>query len=407
MIHLTQTSPATYTKADMTSPIAMARPLDAPLRASEDDSRWAALMERDPESDGRFVYAVTTTGIFCRPTCPSRRPSRDRVRFFDSPALARQAGYRACTRCRPDAPFPDRARTRAIDSACRTIADAETMPLLTDLAQSAGMSVSHFHRVFRKTVGVTPRQFRHHAITERAKRALRNGESVTGALYEAGFSSSGRFYETGAPRMGMPPGHLRAGGRNESIRFAVTGCRLGLLLVAATNRGVCEVWLGDNPASLVRRLKASYPNAAIAAADPQMKDFITQIVTLIDKPTSHISLPLDLRGTAFQMRVWEALRHIPPGETRTYAQLAAAIGRPTAARAVGQACAKNPAAIVIPCHRAVGRGGAMRGYRWGVGRKRALLEGEGRDSEGRRAASAAQNRARRTACEHLPEALTK
>lgn len=337
-------------------------------------ARWRAVLARDQKADGAFVLAVTSTGIFCRPICPAKRPRRDRVEFYDTPADARRAGYRACLRCKPEDEVFGRRHSNAIAKAMSLIRASESMPTLAQLAKSAGMSVFHFHRLFRRTVGVTPRQFRAQLMIGRAKTSLRDGESVTASIYDAGFSSNGRFYETAAGRLGMAPKKVAVGGVDETIRFVVRRCELGLVLVAATQKGICEVWLGDNAGSLAKRLRDAYPQARIASRDPRMSDLIKKVVLLVERPTRGIALPLDLQGTAFEMRVWEALRRIPIGKTRTYGEIAAAIGHPGAARAVGSACARNHVAVIVPCHRAVGADKKLRGYRWGLARKRRLLE---------------------------------
>jgi len=339
-------------------------------------ARWRAVISRDPAADNAFVLAVTSTGIFCRPICPARRPRRDRVVFYDTPADARRAGYRACLRCKPEDEAYGRRHADSIAGACATIRETETMPTLETLAKYAGISVYHFHRLFRRTVGVTPRQFRAQIMIEKAKQSIRGGDSVTAAIYDAGFSSNGRFYEAAAHRLGMKPQKVGLGGVHESIRFIVRRCDLGLVLVAATAKGICEVWLGDDAGALARRLRAAYPQAKIASRDPIMSDLVKKVVGLVETPETPVKLPLDLCGTAFEMRVWDALRRIPVGKTRTYGEIAAAIGHPGASRAVGKACALNHVAVVVPCHRAIGADKSLRGYRWGLDRKRKLLERE-------------------------------
>ncbi|MEW5874249.1 MAG: bifunctional DNA-binding transcriptional regulator/O6-methylguanine-DNA methyltransferase Ada [Candidatus Zixiibacteriota bacterium] len=341
-----------------------------------DTARWEAVEQRDPAADGQFVYAVASTGIFCRPTCPSRRPKRDRVVFFDTTTEARRAGYRACARCNPEGDSSAARQSRLIEEACAMIRGSERMLSLADLARQAGLSESHFHRLFRRTMGVTPRGYRASLMIEKAKGSLRDGDSVAGAMFDAGFSSSSRFYEAGASRMGMTPRKLRAGGVEESIRYAVARSSLGHVLVAATPRGICEVWLGEGADSLARRLRDCYPNAAIASREPAMQQLVRAVVEQVDKPSAAVDLPLDLRGTAFQMRVWRALMDIPFGTTRTYGEIAQTIGRPKSSRAVGQACARNHVAVLVPCHRAVGADASLHGYRWGTKRKRTLLERE-------------------------------
>jgi AraC family transcriptional regulator of adaptative response/methylated-DNA-[protein]-cysteine methyltransferase len=339
-------------------------------------ARWHAVEQRDPMAEGVFVLAVTSTGIFCRPTCPAKRPRRDRVEFYDSPADARRAGYRACLRCKPEDEAFGRRHSDAIARASSLIRESETMPTLAQLATLAKMSVFHFHRLFRRAVGVTPRQFRAQIMVEKAKHSIRGGESVTAAIYDAGFSSNGRFYEAASNRLGMKPRKVGLGGVDESIRFIVRRCDLGLVLVAATVKGICEVWLGEDAGDLATRLREAYPQAAIAPRDPVMSDLVRKVISLVETPERAVRLPLDLRGTAFEMRVWDALRRIPVGKTRTYGEIAAAIGRPGAARAVGRACALNHVAVVVPCHRAIGADKSLRGYRWGIERKRKLLNRE-------------------------------
>lgn len=341
-----------------------------------DEKRWQAVAARDADADGAFVFGVTSTGIFCRPSCPARHPRRDRVRFFDSSVQARRAGYRACLRCKPEDESYGRRHADAIARATELIRSSDRMPSLAMLAESAGLSVFHFHRLFRRSVGVTPRQFRARIMVDRAKHAMRGGESVTASLYDAGFSSNGRFYETAAGRLGMAPKKIGAGGAGEEIKFVVRRSELGLVLVAATSKGICEVWLGDDAGKLSSKLKDLYPNARIAPRDPAMGRLVEHVISLVETPTSKVTLPLDLRGTAFEMRVWETLRKIPIGQTMTYGEIAAAIGHPGAARAVGSACARNHVAVIVPCHRAVGADRKLHGYRWGVARKRKLLERE-------------------------------
>jgi len=339
-------------------------------------ARWRAVEQRDPLAEGAFVLAVTSTGIFCRPTCPAKRPRRDRVEFYNTPGEARRAGFRACLRCKPEDEAYGRRHTDAIARASSLIRESETMPTLEQLSRATKLSVFHFHRLFRRALGVTPRQFRAQIMVEKAKQSLRSGDSVTTAMYDAGFSSNGRFYETAAKRLGMKPSKVGTGGTDESIRFIVRRCSLGLVLVAATDKGICEVWLGDDAGSLTKRLREAYSQAKIASRDPVMSDLVKKVVSLVETPQRLLKLPLDLRGTAFEMRVWNALRRIPVGKTKTYGEIAAAIGHPGASRAVGRACALNHVAVVVPCHRAIGKDKSLRGYRWGIERKRKLLDRE-------------------------------
>lgn len=339
-------------------------------------ARWRAVEERDPMAEGAFVLAVTSTGIFCRPTCPAKRPHRDRVEFYNTPSEARRAGYRACLRCKPEDESYGRRHADAIARASSLIRESETMPTLGELAKATNLSVFHFHRLFRRALGVTPRQFRAQIMVEKAKQSMRSGDSVTSAIYDAGFSSNGRFYEAASARLGMKARKIGAGGADESIRFIVRRCSLGFVLVAATEKGICEVWLGDDTDSLAKRLREVYAKARIASRDPIMNDLVKKVVSLVETPDKPVKLPLDLHGTAFEMRVWNALRRIPIGKTKTYGEIAAAIGHPGASRAVGRACALNHVAVVVPCHRAIGKDKSLRGYRWGLERKRKLLDRE-------------------------------
>ncbi len=341
-----------------------------------DADRWRAVVERDPGAEGEFVLAVISTGIFCRPTCPARRPRRDRVEFYNSPAAARRAGYRACLRCKPEDEAYGRRHVDAITRATLMIRTDEKMPTLAHLANTSRLSPFHFHRLFKKTTGVTPRQYRAQIMLERAKTALRNGDSVTAAIYEAGYGSNSRFYEAASSRLGMAPAKIGTGGADESIGYAVRKSSLGYVLVATTAKGVCEVWLGDRSEPLVKRLREMYPLAKIASTDAKSTKLISKVIELVETPRHAVKLPLDVRGTAFEMRVWRALSRIPLGQTMTYGQIAAAIGHPNSARAVGRACARNHLAVVIPCHRAVGSDKELHGYRWGLKRKQDLLDRE-------------------------------
>lgn len=356
-----------------------------------DEARWRAVEERDSAADGQFVYSVATTGVYCRPGCPSRRPLRRNVAFHASPAAARRAGFRACKRCRPDEPAqPDRHAEAAI-RACRMLEAADAIPSLETLADAVGLSRYHFHRIFKKTVGVTPRQYAAAHRAGRVQAELRTGSganaggtnsnsnTITRAIYGAGFGSSGRFYERAPEVLGMTPGEYRDGGPGVAIRYAIAACPLGLVLVAGTARGLCAVRLGDDRAALEAEFRRDFPQASIEPdGDGALDAWVRAVVARIERPAQSADpLPLDIRGTAFQQRVWQALRAIPPGETASYAEIAARIGRPSAARAVARACATNPAAIVVPCHRVVGKSGELTGYRWGLDRKRQLLEREG------------------------------
>lgn len=347
-------------------------------RAMGDDERWRRVLARDAGADGAFVYAVRSTGVYCRPTCPSRRPGRARVVFFARPEDARQAGFRACRRCRPDAPSAAESACAAVRRACRLIAEwEEGVPALGDLARAAGISPTRLRRAFKQAMGVSPRKYAESLRVERLKTALKAGEPVSQALYGAGFGAASRLYEKSDAYLGMTPASYAKGGRGAAIRFGIGDGPVGRLLAAATERGVCMVALGDDDRELEAALKRDFPEAALERDDPALAPRIAAILAHVNGETPAVELPLDVRATAFQARVWAALRAIPRGRVKSYGEIAVEIGRPQAARAVGRACATNPVALVVPCHRAVGGGGALTGYRWGVARKRALLAGEG------------------------------
>jgi AraC family transcriptional regulator of adaptative response/methylated-DNA-[protein]-cysteine methyltransferase len=345
------------------------------------ESRYAAIARRDPAADGQFFYAVATTGVYCRPSCGARLARRENVSFHLTCAAAERAGFRPCRRCRPDeAPRAQRlAATMA--EACRLIVtrigQGEALPDLAQLAAHAEMSPFHFHRLFRQTIGVTPRAF---AAAERARivraRLSEAGATVTEAIQDAGYGSTSRFYETATSRLGMTPTEFRDGGNGQNIRFAVAECSLGPILVAATDKGICAIAFADTPEALVREVRDRFPHAHLVGADPAFDRTVAQVVAAVETPNLAQDLPLDVRGTAFQQRVWQALRDIPPGRTASYTDIARTIGEPRAIRAVAGACAANPAALVIPCHRVVRADGALAGYRWGIARKRTLLERE-------------------------------
>jgi AraC family transcriptional regulator of adaptative response/methylated-DNA-[protein]-cysteine methyltransferase len=349
------------------------RIVPAPAR---DEERWQAVKRRDAAFDGKFLFAVRTTGIYCRPSCASRPAKRENVTFFETGAYAEKAGYRACKRCRPDklgAPDP---QMEAVKRTCERIEQAEEAPKLAELAASAGLSPYHFHRVFKAITGVTPKAYAAQTRARRASDKLRTAETVTEAIYDAGFNSSSRFYENTDARLGMTPGAVRRGGAGAVIRFAVGEASLGAVLVAATNKGVCAILLGDDPEALVRDLQDRFPNAEFEGGDLAFERMVAQVVGLVEAPGQRLDLPLDIRGTAFQQKVWAALQAIPAGRTATYTEIARAIGRPKAVRAVAQACGANPLAIAIPCHRVVRADGDLSGYRWGVERKRKLIDRE-------------------------------
>lgn len=341
-----------------------------------DQARWLAVVQRDRRRDDEFVYAVNTTGVYCRPSCPARRPRPEHVRFYESFRAAEQAGYRACKRCLPAEPSAHERRAALVREACRAL-ESEAAPSLAELAAASGLSRFHFLRTFKAVTGLTPKRYASAVKTKRARVELARAPSVTAAIYEAGFGSNGRFYEHMTERLGMRPSEYRHGGPAQTVHYVVTSCSLGSLLVAATERGVCAIELGDESEALTRALRERFPRADLIQGGEQLASLTAAVVAQVEAPeTSSSDLPLDIRATAFQERVFDALRRIPPGETATYGELARAIGAPSAARAVGRACGSNRLAVVIPCHRAIQGDGRLAGYRWGVERKRALLERE-------------------------------
>ena len=338
------------------------------------NQKWMMVLSRDVKADGAFVYAVKSTGIFCRPSCPSRRPRREVVEFFDSPAQAQDAGYRACRRCQPG---ERTERLRRVEDACRFIEENLDGRLsLQDVARHAGMSAFHFQRTFKAVLGVSPRQYQQAKRAERFKKVLHGAERITDAIYEAGYGSSSRAYESIPSQMGMTPSTFRRNGEGTLIRYTILTMELGKLLVATTARGLCSVRFGESEAALVRGLRHEFRAAEIRLDDDGLRPLAAQIEALRSGALHPPQIPLDIRGTAFQQLVWSALRQIPCGATRSYSDLARAIGKPKAARAVANACAANPVAVVIPCHRVVEQSGGLGGYRWGVKRKAALLERE-------------------------------
>lgn len=346
----------------------------------DEATRWLAVVSRDRKADGHFFYSVRTTGVYCRPSCASRRARRGHVRFHLTTADAERAGFRPCKRCRPGEPALAEQRAVVVATACRVIERAENPPNLDTLADAAGMSRFHFHRVFKSFTGVTPKGY---AVAHRARRVreeLAQRSTVTEAIYGAGFNSSGRFYATTSGVLGMTPTSFRFGGAGTSMHFAVGECWLGSILVAATSTGVCAILLGDDPDALVRELQDRFSKAQLVGGDRDFERLVANVVGLVEAPALGLDLPLDVRGTAFQQRVWQALRDIPAGSTASYTDIARRIGAPKAVRGVAQACAVNPIAVAIPCHRVVRSNGALAGYRWGVERKRALLEREAAQS---------------------------
>lgn len=338
------------------------------------ESRWQAVAMRDKAADGFFYYAVKTTGIYCRPGCASRTPKRENVAFFGTCAAAETAGYRACKRCNPAGDPPSQQLTHLITQACQQIEQAESEPTLAQLAQSAHLSKWHFQRLFKQTVGITPKQYAKAHRQQRLRNTLKTSPTITDAIYEAGFNSSSRAYQKEI--LAMTPTTYRNGAVGLPIRYTVSPCALGQVIVGLTGRGVCAIAFGDDEASLVAELKASFPKAALEQADEALGSFVQAVVGLIDEPTKSHDLPLDIRGTAFQEQVWQALRGIPAGTTIGYAELAQRIGRPKASRAVAQACGANKIALAIPCHRVVRSDDSLGGYRWGIERKETLLARE-------------------------------
>lgn len=350
--------------------------IDRQATAAENDARWAALLSRNPESAADFYYGVRTTGVYCRPTCPSRRPRRDNVEFFATRDAAEQAGFRPCKRCKPGQAALAERHAALVAEACRLIEASEQAPDLKSLAGKIGLSAYHFHRIFKAATGVTPKAYATAHRARRVRNELVRSNSVTEAIYDSGYNSNGRFYESAADMLGMTPGAFRAGGAETNIRFAVGECSLGSILVAKSERGVCAILLGDDPEALARDLQDQFPKANLSGGDAQFEELVAKVVGLVEAPGVGLDLPLDVRGTAFQQRVWQALRSIPVGATASYSEIARRIGSPGAVRAVAQACASNRLAVAIPCHRVVRNDGAISGYRWGVERKRELLERE-------------------------------
>ncbi|EIL99205.1 6-O-methylguanine DNA methyltransferase [Rhodanobacter thiooxydans] len=340
------------------------------------DPRWVAVQARDAHADGSFFYSVRSTGVYCRPSCAARAARPENVAFHATAAEAERAGFRPCRRCRPHQPSLAQRQAALVTAACRAIEHAEAAPTLEQLAQPSGLSPFHFHRVFKAVTGVTPKQYATAHRSRRVRNELERSHSVTEAIFDAGYNASSRFYETADQVLGMTPSSYRAGGVDSEIRFAIGACSLGAILVAQSERGVCAILLGDDPDALARELQDRFPRARLIGGDRDYERLVAQVVGFVEAPAIGLDLPLDVRGTAFQQRVWQALREIPAGSTASYGEIARRIGAPTAARAVAQACASNLLAVAIPCHRVVRNDGGLSGYRWGVPRKRALLERE-------------------------------
>jgi len=350
------------------------------IRKLDDETRWEAVEARDARFNDIFVYGVRSTGIYCKPSCPSRRPRREQVVFLDSPEEAEGGGFRACRRCNPRKTSARDPLTEMVLAACRAIEahidQGAGAISLADLSERLGVSPHQLHRAFKRITGVTPHQYASAHRLEQFKALLRAGDDITGAIYEAGYGSSSRLYEKNSASLGMTPATYRRGGKGMSIDYTIVDSPLGRLLVAATARGVCAVSFGDEDEALESALRAEYPAATLRRDATDLKALVAALLGHLDGEQPRLDLPLDLRATAFQLRVWEEMRKIPYGSTRSYKEIAEAIGRPTATRAVARACATNPVALINPCHRVIRGDGALSGYRWGLGRKELLLTRE-------------------------------
>ena len=346
---------------------------------SNNEQLWQAVIAKDARFDGQFVFAVSSTGIYCRPSCPSRRAHRERVKFFDLPEAAEQAGFRACLRCQPQRARILDPQIELVQRVCRLLNDSETeTSKLAELASHAGVSVFHLQRTFKRVMGISPRQYLTARKFGNFKTLVRKGETVTNSLYESGFNSSSRLYEYASEELGMTPATYSRGARGVNINYTIVDSSMGRLLVAVTERGVCAVRMGDDDAELEKDLHEEFPHAQIAREDSALRGLVEKILNHLDKNDACLDLPLDIRATAFQRQVWEKLRAIPYGETVSYGDVAKALGKPGAVRAVGRACATNPVALVIPCHRVVREDKSLGGYRWGLERKKRLLDHERR-----------------------------
>jgi AraC family transcriptional regulator of adaptative response/methylated-DNA-[protein]-cysteine methyltransferase len=343
---------------------------------ASDEQRWEAILKRDLQADGVFLYSVRSTGIYCRPTCGGRNAKRENVRFHATCAEAEAAGFRACKRCRPSDQPMKSIHAAAVERACRLIEAADRLPPLAELAAAVDMSQSHLHRVFKAELGISPHEYGKARRLERMQQELTARKSVTQAMHTAGYGSSSQFYAESGQSLGMSPTQYRARGLGHVITFAVGECWLGEILVAATELGICAILLGDDPEELLRDLERRFANAEFVSGDEKFNRTVAYVIGFLEEPRRGLELPLDIRGTAFQQRVWAALQRIPPGKTATYTEIARRLKAPQAVRAVAQACAANPLAVAIPCHRVIRRDGGLAGYRWGIERKRALLEHE-------------------------------
>jgi AraC family transcriptional regulator of adaptative response/methylated-DNA-[protein]-cysteine methyltransferase len=344
--------------------------------ATLNDPRWASIVARDTTADRKFYYCVKTTGVYCRPSCAARLARPENVQFHETCGDAEKAGFRACRRCKPKEPSLVEQNEAKIAKVCRLIEKSEESPSLSKLAKYAGMSAFHFHRTFKAVTGLTPNDYAAAHRANRVRACLGENHSVTDAIYDAGFKSTSRFYERSNEVLGMTPTNFRAGGAHTDIHFAIGECSLGSILVATSGRGVCSILIGEDPVSLIQNLQDQFPKANLIGDERGYEDLVAKVVGLIEKPGVGLNLPLDIRGTAFQQRVWKALQQIPVGSTASYTHIAEQIGMPKAVRAVAQACGANALAVAIPCHRVIRNDGGLSGYRWGVERKRALLDRE-------------------------------
>jgi AraC family transcriptional regulator, regulatory protein of adaptative response / methylated-DNA-[protein]-cysteine methyltransferase len=350
--------------------------IEKQAKATLNDPRWPSIVARDASADGTFYYAVATTGVYCRPSCAARQARPENIKYFETTTAAEKSGFRPCKRCKPNQPSLTEQNAKKIAKACRLIEKSEETPSLAILAKQADMSLYHFHRTFKTITGLTPNDYAAAHRGQRLRSSLEGSNTVTNAIYEAGFNSSGRAYENTNHVLGMTPSQFRAGGADTNIFFAIAQSSLGSILVAQSEKGVCSILIGDDPNALVRELQDQFPKANLLGGQPGYEAIVAKVVGLIEHPGIGLELPLDIRGTAFQRRVWKALQQIPPGSIATYTDIAKKIGSPKAVRAVAQACASNVLAVAIPCHRVIRTDGGLSGYRWGVERKSALLSRE-------------------------------
>ena len=347
-----------------------------PPARSPDDPRLARIAARDPTADGSFWYAVTTTGVYCRPACPSRAARPEHIRLFDTREAAESAGFRPCRRCNPRGLSADGVNAEIVARACRTLARSDEAPSLSALAAAAELNPSHFQRVFKRVTGLSPKAYADAVRAERVRDGLSGSGTVTAAMLDAGYASPSRFYAAAPHALGMAPKRWRTGGVGETLRFAVGACALGAILVASSEKGIAAILLGDDPDALVRDLQDRFRQATLVGGDADYERLVARVIAHVERARGQLDLPLDLRGTVFQKQVWHALKTVPAGAKTSYSEIAVALGAPKAVRAVAMACAANHIAVVIPCHRVVRRDGELSGYRWGIERKRILLDRE-------------------------------